>query len=32
MWAKVTGSKLRDRDRATGLWPSDHAGVVIRLR
>jgi endonuclease/exonuclease/phosphatase family metal-dependent hydrolase len=28
----ITGNELRDRDRATGLWPSDHAGVVLRLR
>ncbi|HYP46536.1 MAG TPA: hypothetical protein VEQ66_15220 [Propionibacteriaceae bacterium] len=30
--ARVTGDQLRDRDRRTGLWPSDHAGVAIRLR
>ena len=29
--AEVTGNQLRDRDRRTGLWPSDHAGVVITL-
>jgi endonuclease/exonuclease/phosphatase family metal-dependent hydrolase len=28
----VTGTKLKDRDPATGLWPSDHGGVVLRLR
>ena len=28
----VTGTKLADRDPATGLWPSDHGGVVLRLR
>jgi hypothetical protein len=28
----VTGTKLADRDPATGLWPSDHGGVVVRLR
>ena len=28
----VTGNELSDRDRTTGLWPSDHAGVVLRLR
>lgn len=28
----VTGDELSDRDPATGLWPSDHAGVVLRLR
>lgn len=28
----VTGNEVRDRDAATGLWPSDHAGVVLRLR
>ncbi|MFN8195372.1 MAG: endonuclease/exonuclease/phosphatase family protein [Nocardioidaceae bacterium] len=27
----VTGTRLCDRDRATGLWPSDHGGVVLRL-
>ena len=29
---RVTGNKLGDRDVSTGLWPSDHAGVVLRLR
>ena len=29
---EVTGTELDDRDPATGLWPSDHAGVVLRLR
>jgi endonuclease/exonuclease/phosphatase family metal-dependent hydrolase len=28
----VTGNSVDDRDPATGLWPSDHAGVVLRLR
>ena len=28
----ITGDELGDRDPATGLWPSDHAGVVLRLR
>lgn len=28
----VTGRDVADRDPATGLWPSDHAGVVLRLR
>jgi endonuclease/exonuclease/phosphatase family metal-dependent hydrolase len=28
---EVTGDELADRDPATGLWPSDHAGVVVRL-
>lgn len=28
----VTGTELADRDPVTGLWPSDHAGVVLRLR
>ncbi len=27
----VVGDRLRDRDPATGLWPSDHAGVVVDL-
>ncbi len=29
---QVTGTLLDDRDPATGLWPSDHAGVVLRLQ
>jgi endonuclease/exonuclease/phosphatase family metal-dependent hydrolase len=29
---EVTGNTVADRDPATGLWPSDHAGVVLRLR
>jgi endonuclease/exonuclease/phosphatase family metal-dependent hydrolase len=29
---QVTGDEVRDRDPETGLWPSDHAGVVLRLR
>ncbi|GAA3834789.1 hypothetical protein GCM10022242_39740 [Nocardioides panacisoli] len=29
---KVTGTKPGDRDPGTGLWPSDHGGVVLRLR
>lgn len=28
----VVGDELADRDPATGLWPSDHAGVVLRVR
>jgi endonuclease/exonuclease/phosphatase family metal-dependent hydrolase len=28
----VTGTQVGDRDPATGLWPSDHGGVVLRLR
>lgn len=28
----IVGDELADRDSATGLWPSDHAGVVLRLR
>lgn len=27
----VTGTKPTDRDPATGLWPSDHGGVVLRF-
>jgi hypothetical protein len=27
----VTGTSPGDRDDATGLWPSDHGGVVLRL-
>ncbi|MET0692793.1 MAG: hypothetical protein ABWY56_02625, partial [Propionibacteriaceae bacterium] len=30
--AHVTGAALTDRDPPTGLWPSDHAGVVAGLR
>ena len=29
---KVTGNTLASKDATTGLWPSDHAGVVMRLR
>jgi len=29
---RVTGTSTSDRDPATGLWPSDHGGVVLRLR
>jgi endonuclease/exonuclease/phosphatase family metal-dependent hydrolase len=28
----LTGNQPADRDPATGLWPSDHAGVVFELR
>jgi hypothetical protein len=28
----VTGDEIEDRDPDTGLWPSDHAGVVMKLR
>jgi endonuclease/exonuclease/phosphatase family metal-dependent hydrolase len=28
----VTGTHRDDRDPDTGLWPSDHGGVVLRLR
>jgi hypothetical protein len=31
-WGDVTGTDVADRDPATGLWPSDHGGVVLRLR
>jgi endonuclease/exonuclease/phosphatase family metal-dependent hydrolase len=30
--AEVTGNKLSDRDPASKLWPSDHAGVVVQLQ
>jgi endonuclease/exonuclease/phosphatase family metal-dependent hydrolase len=30
--ADVTGDELTDRDMRTGLWPSDHAGVVVSVR
>jgi endonuclease/exonuclease/phosphatase family metal-dependent hydrolase len=30
--SEVVGNKVVDRDPATGLWPSDHAGVVAELR
>lgn len=29
---RITGDEVGDRDPVTGLWPSDHAGVVLRLR
>jgi hypothetical protein len=29
---EVTGTDMSDRDPTTGLWPSDHGGVVLRLR
>jgi endonuclease/exonuclease/phosphatase family metal-dependent hydrolase len=29
---EVTGTDVGDRDPGTGLWPSDHGGVVLRLR
>ena len=29
---EVTGTDVADRDPATGLWPSDHGGVVLRLQ
>lgn len=29
---EITGDDPEDRDELTGLWPSDHAGVVVRLR
>ncbi|MGW7365801.1 endonuclease/exonuclease/phosphatase family protein [Streptomyces sp. NPDC054841] len=29
--AHLIGDEVRDRTR-TGLWPSDHAGLVVRLR
>ena len=28
----VTGTTIASKDPATGLWPSDHGGVVLRLR
>ena len=28
---EVTGDELAERDQGTGLWPSDHAGVVTEL-
>ena len=29
---EVTGDELSDRDPASKLWPSDHAGVLVELR
>ncbi len=29
---RVTGTTVGTKDPATGLWPSDHGGVVLRLR
>ena len=31
-WGEVTGTGAADRDAATGLWPSDHGGVVVCLQ
>jgi endonuclease/exonuclease/phosphatase family metal-dependent hydrolase len=28
---EVTGNEIGDKDPVTGLWPSDHAGVVLTL-
>ena len=28
---QVTGDEPADRDPGTGLWPSDHAGVIVQL-
>ena len=28
---EVIGDEPADRDPGTGLWPSDHAGVVVEL-
>ncbi len=30
-WGRVTGATPDARDRSTGLWPSDHAGVVLQV-
>jgi hypothetical protein len=30
--AEVTGDELSDRDPASRLWPSDHAGVIVQLQ
>jgi endonuclease/exonuclease/phosphatase family metal-dependent hydrolase len=30
--AEITGDELSDRDPASKLWPSDHAGVVVQLQ
>ena len=29
---RVTGTTVASKDPVTGLWPSDHGGVVLRLR
>ena len=29
---EVTGTTVATKDPTTGLWPSDHGGVVLRLR
>lgn len=29
---EIVGDELSDRDPASGLWPSDHAGVVVELQ
>jgi endonuclease/exonuclease/phosphatase family metal-dependent hydrolase len=31
VWAELIGEELQDRT-STGLWPSDHAGLVVTLR
>jgi hypothetical protein len=31
-WGATTGTNVSNRDPGTGLWPSDHGGVVLRLR
>jgi hypothetical protein len=28
---ELTGEEPAERDPGTGLWPSDHAGVVVEL-
>jgi hypothetical protein len=30
--AEITGDEVVDRDPRTGLWPSDHAGLVVSVR
>ena len=32
VYGAVTGNTVASKDPATGLWPSDHAGVLMRLR
>ena len=31
-FGEVTGDEVADKDEVTGLWPSDHAGVLMKLK
>ena len=30
--ARVAGDEIKDKDKLTGLWPSDHAGLVAQMK